>query len=71
MHPNELVNILLAARADMQRHQERLARLLTPNVRRQVDVDVADAGDVSRLFHDILRELDEAITRRDLGRRPQ
>ena len=68
MHPNELVNILTAARADVRRHRERLARLLAPSRRAEVDVDRAEAAEVERLLEDILRELDEAITQRDLRR---
>lgn len=69
MHPNELVNVLYAARSDMERHRERLERLFSPGVRDRVRVDLKDAEEVRRLFADILRELDEAITQRSLGNR--
>lgn len=68
MHKNELVNILLAARTDMLRHQERLARYLSVSARDRGDVDRQDAAEVERLITNVLRELDEAITQRSLKR---
>ena len=67
MHSNELVNVLLAARGDMERHLQRLTRLLTPEGRQRVAIDVSDANHLERLFSDVIRELDEAITQRSLG----
>ncbi len=71
MHPNELVNVLLAARGDMERHLDRLERLLTPEARRRVAIDPADAAHLERLFKDVIRELDEAVTQRSLGAKPR
>lgn len=68
MHPNELVNILSSARADMRRHQERLAHLLAQHARGRVDLDARDAAEVERLFANILQELEEAITQRNILR---
>lgn len=68
MHQNELVNILSAARADVQRQQQRLAHLLSQAARGRVEVDLGDAAEVERLLADVVGELDEAITRRSLGR---
>jgi hypothetical protein len=69
MHKNELVNVLLAARSDLERHQERLGHLLAPGRRPNVEVDRQDAEEIRRLFANVLRELDEAITQRSLGTR--
>jgi hypothetical protein len=68
MHPNELVNILLTAQADIQRHRDRLSHLFTKEGRARVNVDEQDAAEVKQLLDDIARDLDGAITQRSLGR---
>lgn len=68
MHPNELVNILLTAQSDIQRHRDRLSQLLSKEGRTRVSVDEEDAAEVKQLLDDIARDLDEAVTQRSLGR---
>ena len=68
MYLNELVNILTAAQTDVRRHRERLRQLMTASQKNDVEVDRNEAAEVERILDDILRELDEAITQRDLGK---
>lgn len=68
MHRNELVNILSSLRSDVERQQDRLEYLLSPQNRDAPEIDREDAREVRRLLQDILRELDEAITQKNIGR---
>ncbi len=68
MHKNELVNVLYAALADVQRHIERIERLRQPAQLARQGLDAADAREVERTLRNIARELEEAVLSRSLGR---